>query len=207
MKNFCLTAVFAGITTGGAHAAVINGSFEADAVGTTAAPTGFTLSTQATSLIVDTNVTDGDKAVQISVDFPVDDGNGNNVFFLNALTQFESNPVLVSGQVYTISADVTVETADSGVTIQGFSGGAELINDKVNTQADASLVGVTQTVSRTFTYAGGDLFLAVQPDRPAFDAGTVTATIDNFSITVVPEPGSMLLLSLGSGLCLFRRRR
>ncbi|MEM8494876.1 MAG: PEP-CTERM sorting domain-containing protein [Planctomycetota bacterium] len=207
MKRFCTAVLFCVTGAAGASGAIANGSFEADAVGVTTEPTGFSRDANASSVIVDTNVTDGSNAVQVTVDYPA--GGFGGTYFSNALTQFrvagDVAAELISGEDYTIRADVTVETADSVVTIQGFSSGLTLINDSVDTAADTTLIGVTQTVSADFTYAGGDLFVAIQTSDPNFDGGAVTVTVDNFQI--VPEPGTMMLGAMGGGLCLLRRRR
>lgn len=199
------TALALSLTGVAAQAAIVNGSFEDDTLGSTAVPTGFTRDANASSVIVDTNVTDGAVAAEVTVDFPAA-GFGPGSFFVNALAQFEAAPALINGQEYIITADVTVATADSQVTIQAFSSGAELINQSVNTAATPSAQNVTQNLSNTFVYAGGDLFAAIQILDPSFDGGTVTATVDNFQITVVPEPGSLALCGLGGLTLLFRRR-
>ncbi|MGF1679560.1 MAG: PEP-CTERM sorting domain-containing protein, partial [Candidatus Methylacidiphilales bacterium] len=42
----------------------------------------------------------------------------------------------------------------------------------------------------------------------AFTAGSATITMDNFNITAIPEPSSMMLIGLGMGaLYLVRRKR
>ncbi|MEM6459655.1 MAG: PEP-CTERM sorting domain-containing protein [Planctomycetota bacterium] len=199
------TALALSLTGVAAHAAIVNGSFEDDTLGSTAVPTGFARSPDASSVIVDTNVTDGVVAAEVTVDFPAAGFPGGN-YFINALDQFEGAPALITGQEYIITADVTVATADSQVTIQVFNGSTALINQSVNTAATPSAQNVTQNLSATFVYGGGGLFSAVQLSDPGFDGGTVTATVDNFQITVVPEPGSLALCGLGGLTLLFRRR-
>ncbi|MEM9883850.1 MAG: PEP-CTERM sorting domain-containing protein [Planctomycetota bacterium] len=198
------TALALSLTGVAAHAAIVNGSFEDDTLGSTAVPTGFARSPDASSVIVDTNVTDGAVAAEVTVDFPAAGFAGN--YFVNALDQFEAAPALISGQEYIITADVTVATADSQVRIQAFSSGVTLLEQSVNTAATPAAQNVTQNFSNTFVYAGGDLFAAIQVLDPSFDGGTVTATVDNFQIKVVPEPGSLALCGLGGLTLLFRRR-
>ena len=65
------------------------------------------------------------------------------------------------------------------------------------------------TLSASSTFAGADLILNPQIGLRLFDSSNAVTpmTVDDFRITVVPEPAALPLLALLAGIRLLRRGR
>ncbi len=196
--------------TAPANAAVFtNGSFEADAVGFTGVPTGFSRQAGVSTEIVSTNATDGSQAITVS-------GTTDNSGFYQAVRQelrgfAPELDELIVGQEYRILGDVTFLGNGLGNAYLRFDEYEDLPNNDFgngmgySVRADAS--NPVLTLDEAFTYRGGAIDLSLQIDSyagvgeaPVF----VSATFDN--IRIVPEPASAAVLGL-LGVAGLRRRR
>src|ERR1700743_712371 len=86
---------------------VANPSFETDALSHTGAPTGWTLNSGVSSIVVGTDVTDGAQAVQISETL----ANGTTEY--SALSQWIGSPSMTLGDTYTVTGSLTINSTST----------------------------------------------------------------------------------------------
>lgn len=117
----------------------------------------------------------------------------------------DSSAIATGGAGTQIGATVT---GDAGYDVGGSPALFELSVD--NTGAAPVFNLTVGTLSATSAFVAGDLNFLPQVAFRLFDssnAGATAATLDNFTVTVVPEPAALPLLAAGAGLLLLRRRR
>ncbi len=187
---------------------ISNGGFEQDAVGSTTV-TDFSIQTGVDAVVVGP-LTEGLRAVTVS---STDEEAGKFSALetkIGSSFSFDS-PLLTVGQEYTISGDYSATNGLSTVTLV-------LQNSDPDGNEDPGRYGVISsgpaaagdgalTFTRDFVYFGGEISFAGQISP--FDGDTTggaTGTFDNFSLTVVPEPGSLAVLA-SMGVLALRRRR
>lgn len=132
----------------------------------------------------------------------------NNEFFGETSTSARQVLTgLIVDQDYVLSLDYSSRITEGSVspialfTISGDSGGSQWeISDITGPDENGNFIHVEYT----FTAMDSTVSLILQNIR---DYGDSTLFIDNVRVYHIPEPGSLMLLSLGGGLFLLRRRR
>ena len=141
--------------------------------------------------------------LNISFDWAPTAGNPTDVqFFLRGRSAFPTGTSNVlnlgNGKVLNVS----------GTTIDFVSGNA-VVNSTVNPYAAAGTAGISTPVSVDFDFGATGITNLSELNylEVGFKSnGTGDGTLDNVSVTAIPEPGSLALLGLG-GLCVLKRRR
>lgn len=101
-------------------------------------------------------------------------------------------------------AEHAVRVTVSGLSTGGFSGVKNVV---VEIDHNAStVVTADRTFTGTFDFGGTDEGLSIDLRSHGGSGVDPEHTANNFTITAVPEPGSLALLAVG-GLCMFKRRR
>ncbi len=202
---------------------IVNGSFEDDALNSFGAPSGglvfnsgvkpFELQTGVTAEIVNTNVTDGSQALQLSATL-------NNGGFYNGVTAtvltFEAPGTYVIGAEYRVTGDVTFtggptvgdefSVSDANLQLIEYDATGFGFGNGMTYSAGANDENPFNSLDATFVYRGGAVSLQTQLQSFGNGDDFVSAVFDNLSITVVPEPTSAAALGL-IGLVGLRRRR
>jgi hypothetical protein len=215
----------AALATAGVASAniIVNGSFEDDALGVVAAPSGgfdafngvkpFQVQSGLTATIVDSNVTDGSQALELS-------GTVNNGGFYDGLNVtllgFETGGTFELGTEYRVTGDVTYtggptvgdefSVADANLQLIEYDDTGFGFGNAMTYAAGANFDNPTNSLDAVFTYRGGAV--TIQGQLQSFGNGDdqLSAVFDNLSITVVPEPTSAAAIGL-IGLVGLRRRR
>lgn len=191
-------ATMAAMTTGAASALelVPDGGFESGNL------SAFTLFPSAGTIMITNDASTGSFAADITTTGPIQNP---------LLKAFELGGPVPEGTEFNISFDAKGSTADGGVVFAEFFSEAASGTSKAEILGGAPL-GLTDSY-QTFNFmatAGNDTTRGVTLQIAAITGGAPNSfssvQIDNLSVEVVPEPGSLALLGIG-GLAMLRRRR
>jgi len=199
----------AAISASTASAAIINGSFESETLGSTTAPTGGWggFQSSVSGLIVSgTGVTNGTKALQLSASLTANQFRGQAIEYYFSPTIAPMRMTI--GEQYTFAGSVTTTSAGGQSAIKFIEWNASNNGFGNEISYGGTYQGIaagTRNFSANFTYRGGAVVAQLQLGSES-SANSVSAVFDNFSIVPVPEPTSLAVISVAAGLILTRRR-
>ena len=193
--------------------AITNPSFETDAVGATSASTwGQTnrgTGTTSVAIVSSPGVTDGSKAVSITV--TQGDVYGS-VFGQGRPTGELLSVGMVNGETYRLTADFTPLISDGPQIEFGYAGANASFSSFIERYiviTTGSVAGVTTPVSIDFVFDSttydANWYFEVRTGNYA--ETPIEFTLDNYKISTIPEPTSFALLGLAGSAVALRRRR
>ncbi|MEM6505026.1 MAG: PEP-CTERM sorting domain-containing protein [Planctomycetota bacterium] len=143
-------------------------------------------------------------AVDAGAVFMYQDNNNYYALMINLTENSGAAPTKHDVRLFTVENGVTTTTvlrSGNGAISNGPTYGLTIDYTAVTDTFDFAVSGVPLTTASTFvddTFTSGGAGL--------FTFGSNNVTFDNFSIEVVPEPGSLALFGIG-GVLMLRRRR